>query len=506
MPVGGAPVLEAQIGRFTFHGDAEPVLETVSLSVGPGSLTAVLGGSGSGKSTLGRLLAGWLIPGSSGRLEGFLALSGTRLDFEGAAGDPQIDPAAWCRQVGFVPQDASAMLSSVRATVEEELAFGLENLGMDVPGMRDAVRRAASRTGLGHLLDRDPASLSGGELRRVAIACAVVTGPAVLVLDEPFASLDAGGTAAISALVRNLASGGTAVVILSQRVDPPLPDADHWLILEGGTVVAEGTPAALAASPQLAATGVIAVAGNPEGQAGEGLVPRPVRTGTPALELRNVTYRYRSPAPRWFRRGRPTSTLPGVLDGVSLTVHSGEIVAVTGPNGAGKSTLLRHLNGLLQPSGGTVLIKGRGIHGLTTGDVSSDVGVLFQDPRDQLFERTAEREVGFRLEYATAGLPVIRALAEVGLADAAGRHPAELPGSQQRLLTLATVLARKPSVLALDEPTVALDRHGLSRLDAALRRAAQEGAAVVIVTHDLAYARSVAHRTLVLSGGRLEAG
>jgi energy-coupling factor transport system ATP-binding protein len=189
---------------------------------------------------------------------------------------------------------------------------------------------------------------------------------------------------------------------------------------------------------------------------------------------------------------------------VCLSVHPGEIVAVTGPNGAGKSTLLRHLNGLLQPLAGNVRINGQDIAGLLPGRVAADVGLLFQNPREQLFERTAEREVGFGLaggQAATAS--VRRALAAVGLAEAAGTHPAELPASRQRLLALATVLARQPRVMALDEPTVALDSQGLAMLDTAVRQAAAAGAAVVLVTHDLAYARSVAHRTVRLDAGRL---
>ena len=202
-------------------------------------------------------------------------------------------------------------------------------------------------------------------------------------------------------------------------------------------------------------------------------------------------------------------------------MHAGEIVAVTGPNGAGKSTLLRHLNGLLQPLDGSVRINGRDISGLPAGQVAADVGLLFQDPRDQLFERTVEREVGFGLvrgpgSHSARGSTrngagpvagkVLCALAAVGLEPAAGKHPAELPASQQRLLALATILARKPRVMALDEPTVALDRQGLTWLDAAVRQAAADGAAVVLVTHDLAYARSLAHRTVVLRSGRIEAG
>lgn len=514
MPGTLTPVLSARIGHFTYHGDPAPALRGISLSLAPGTLTAVLGGSGSGKTTLGRLLAGWLRPVSGGVFEGSLGLAGTRLEFHGIPGDPRIDPAAWCRQVGFVPQDAAAALSSVRATVAEELAFGLENLGTARPAMHQAVGRVASLTGLDHLLDRDPTQISGGELRRLAIGCAVITGPAVLILDEPFASLDAEGAADLAALVRSLLAGGTAVLVLSQTVDALVSDADHWMVLTNGAPVGEGTPPQVATSPRLGAAGVVVTGYQRD------VLPQPqpahahpapfgaVPAGAPALELRNVSFAFQKPGTRRCSGGAAgDAASPAVLDCISLAVQPGEIVAVTGPNGAGKSTLLRHLNGLLQPLAGTVRVNGRDIAGRLPGAVAADVGLLFQDPRNQLFERTAEREVGFGLPPGPAAeASVRRALAAVGLADAAGKHPAELPASQQRLLALATVLARRPRVIALDEPTVALDRHALARLDTAVRHAAAEGAAVVLVTHDVAYARHLAHRTVVLAGGKLRAG
>ena len=189
-----------------------------------------------------------------------------------------------------------------------------------------------------------------------------------------------------------------------------------------------------------------------------------------------------------------------------LAVRPGEIVAVTGRNGAGKSTLLRHLNGLLRPDTGEVRVSGTSIAGLPAGRVAASVGLLFQHPRDQLFERTVLREVSFglrRLFGKEAGARAQAALAAVGLSADAETHPAELPASKQRLLALATVLAREPAVLVLDEPTVGLDRHGLEFLHRAVEDSAARGAAVVLVTHDLSYARATAHRVLVLDGGSL---
>ncbi|OAE01567.1 ABC transporter ATP-binding protein [Arthrobacter sp. OY3WO11] len=514
------PILSAGIRSFTYFGDDASVLEGIDLNLVPGTFTAILGASGSGKSTLGRLLSGWLPPRTGGTLRGFLELAGTRLDFGGDR-EPRINPAEWGRQVGFVPQDPAAVLTTVRATVAEELAFGLENAAMERPAMKAAVERTAALLGLMELLERNPASLSGGQLRRLAIGCAIIAGPRVLIMDEPFASLDSAGTAGLARLLQDLLKLGTAVVVLSQVVDTPLLDAGTWVVLENGGVTGNGTPAELQAGSGLLPPGIRASGGEPA-PAGDHpgavhadtLLPRS-GAGVPALELRGVSFGYsaggKEAQPRNMRRRDLGGKAAGsglVLQGINVRIQSGEILAVTGPNGAGKSTLLRHLNGLLRPTEGSVLVHGRDIAGVPPGEAARSVGLLFQQPRDQLFERTALREVRFGLDRLfhpdEAPSRAMEALSAVGLAEAAHTHPAELPASGQRLLALATVLARKPSVLALDEPTVALDGGGLALLDAAVRSAAGEGAAVVLVSHDLDYARAAAHRVVMLDGGRLD--
>lgn len=504
MQTAATPALAAGIRSFAFHEEDAPTLSNVDVAFAPGSCTAIIGASGSGKSTLGRLLAGWLTPGAHGTLQGHLAAAGTALEFDGGPGDPRIDPAAWGRLVGFVPQDAAAVLSTVRATVAEELAFGLENAGVERSAMAAAVERTAGLVGLAGILEQDPATLSGGQLRRLALGCAAITGPPVLVLDEPAASLDSAGLAHLVRLVGELAAAGTAVVILSQAVDALVLAAPDWIVLSAGTVTARGhrdeflpgdamvLPAAVRRPP------LGSRPGSPNAR--PVAAPRPAGAGAAvALEFRAVAFGY--PGRKAAGGGRP------VLEHVDLAVRPGEIVAVTGANGAGKSTLLRHANGLLQPERGTVLVRGSDIAGKPVGEVAASVGFLFQHPRHQLFERTALREVRFGLDRlfpaAEADQRARAALVAVGLAAEAQTHPAELPGSHQRLLALATVLARRPAVLALDEPTVALDAAGLAVLDAAVRSAAAEGAAVVLVTHDLDYARTAAHRVVALDGGRL---
>jgi len=317
-------------------------------------------------------------------------------------------------------------------------------------------------------------------------------------------------------------------------------------VLANGTLAAAGDPASLGPESGLVPAGIrrvggAAIAPRPPAltthppttavrPASTGKAEVPAATGTTAipaalrdaaradtaLELRDVCFSY-APEPsrpgkkaRWLTRSRnaaPPPRQPRVLAGINLAVHPGEIVAVTGPNGAGKSTLLRHLNGLLQPTTGSVLVNCSDIAGRAVGETAAEVGLLFQHPRDQLFERTLMREVSFGLDRmvgtAQARERAAAALAAVGLEGGAHGHPAELSASGQRLLALATVLARRPPVIALDEPTVALDGDGLALLEAAVRSAAAEGAAVVLVTHDLDYARTAAHRLVALDGGRL---
>ena len=503
-------VLSARIGSFSFHGDTAPALHDVGFSARPGTLTAVLGGSGSGKTTLGKLLAGWLRPGQSGTLVGSLTLAGEVLEFRAREDDPRINPSAWSDRVGYVPQDAAAILSTVRSTVAEELAFGLENRSAPRPQMLRDVARTAVLIGLTALLDRDPATLSGGELRRLAIACAVIQAPGVLVLDEPLASLDTAGTVQVRDLINRLTAAGTAVVVLSQAADGLARSAAHWIILDGGTATISGPPRELIGSAELARTGTVLHAVTPTrpahtalirpaffhpADAARGVGPEPAAPS--ALELKGLGFSF----------ARAGGQVPEpLLQNLGLTVRPGEIVAITGPNGAGKSTLLRHVNGLLRPVTGEVRVSGTNIEGLPTGRVAASVGLLFQQPRDQLFERTVLREVSFglrRLFGKEAGTRAQAALEAVGLSGDAGTHPAELPASKQRLLALATVLARQPAVLALDEPTVGLDRHGREFLRQAVEDSAARGAAVVLVTHDLSYARATAHRVLKLSFGNL---
>ncbi|GAA3321595.1 ABC transporter ATP-binding protein [Paeniglutamicibacter sulfureus] len=448
-------VLELDLERFRYSGAEHDTLAGICLSLAPGSLTAIVGDSGSGKSTLGAVLAGMLPRHDGDDLDGCITLAGREIR-HGAGADPRIDPVGWARHVGMLPQDARHYLSGVRETVEEELALGLENAGVPRADMRLGIAALARKLGIGSLLTRDSGKLSGGQERLVALAALALGAAPVLVLDEPLAGLDASAAAQVSALLDHLRSEGTALVLLTRSLDGLAAGADRVLSLRAGsTSSAEGADVA-------------------------GSVPAPPpahrnpRAGAALLlEFAGTELGYAGSA-------------DPVVAGLDLQVRAGECVALAGPNGAGKTTVLKAAAGLLRPGAGRVVDHAR---------PGGSIGLLMQNPSDQLFERTVRREVAFGLpKRGPQAARVPEVLATLGLAAEAETHPYELPASARRLVALATVLVRDPSVLLLDEPTEALDAEGVARLRGAIGKVLDRGGAVLFSTHDEAFMAATAHR------------
>ncbi|MDJ0357387.1 ATP-binding cassette domain-containing protein [Paenarthrobacter sp. PH39-S1] len=505
--------MRLSLETFYYPGEDRPTLQGIELDVGASECVLVAGGSGSGKSTLARILAGVLPGRHNGALTARFEVAGESLVFSGASSvNPRINPAVWNRHIAYVGQIPSAQLSTVAATVAEEIAFALENAGMEHGLMKQRVRTTASALGLTELLERKPSELSGGEQRRMIIASAAALNPATLVLDEPMAGLDADARRAVENVIGSLLDRGAGVVLLSPELGGAGRLAGRMLLLDGGKMVASGPRPAVLKSAWAARLPVIPDPLDAPDRA-ENILQPPCPTSsarTPAAALGGVVYRYGTERRRPFLPSRKRAKTPTqtVLDGVDLALGAGERVAIAGANGAGKTTLLRHLNGLARPESGTVRILDRDIAGQSVGNVSADVSYLFQDPQDQLFERTVAREVGYglpELDPAAREAAIKEALRRCGLAELAGAHPYELPASAQRLVALATVLARRPAVLVMDEPTVATDRDGLDRLAEAISQESARGAAVALVTHDLDFAYRHCNRLVLLSGGRIVA-
>ncbi len=516
------PLLIEGLG-VRYPGRREHSLEGIDLPIGRGERVAVAGRTGAGKSTLALAAAGFIPRVVRAKLDGRVVIEG--IETATAA------PGSLLGRVGIVFATPANQLSASKQTVREELAFGLENLGVPRDEMDARIDATLARLGIGHLADREPFALSGGEQQRVAIASIVAMGTSVLVLDEPTAQLDPAGTASVADLLDELARTGTT--ILCAEHDPTvLGRMDRCLVLEAGRPLALEVPgvalvraAAAGGTPpptmvRLAqAAGIDLAAAFDEGAVADGLRARRDGPGIvvePGVSAPPET----DPAESAWTpiEGRPAARIaieglvhryPSGIEavrGVSLTIEPGESVAILGQNGSGKTTLVKHLNGLLRPAEGRILLDGQPTDDRSIAELAGTVGFVFQNPDEQLFERTVEREVAFGPRNLGVPPPAItervtNSLAAVGLLAERSTNPYDLDLSRRKLVALAGVLAMDPAVLVLDEPTTGQDADGVARVGAVVEAMERAGRTVVAITHDMEFAASRFDRIVVMRDG-----
>jgi len=415
-----------------YPGAGRDALSGVSLAVAAGELVAVVGPNGSGKSTLTRLLAGWAP----------------------SAGDvARPGPVGLGRPGGtaMVFQRPETQVLGVR--VRDDVVWGLAaGAPFDVAGV-------LARVGLDGFGERETATLSGGELQRLALAAAIARRPALLLSDEATAMVDREGREQVVALLRELAEDGAAVVHVTHRQEEA-QRADRRFALERGVLL----PGAAPPPPPPAS------------------LTAPPPPGRVLVALRGVGHVYAEGTP-WEHRA---------LEGVDLELRQGEGVLVVGANGAGKSTLAWAIAGLLEPSEGTVAAHG------------CRVALSFQHARLQLLRATVRADV--RAASGTDDRGADAALCDVGLDPAVfgDRRVDELSGGEQRRVALAGLLAARTQVLVLDEPFAGLDREGREGLAAVLARLrASRRLTLVVVSHDTDGLDGVVDRTVTLDGGRV---
>ncbi len=506
-------------------------LDDVSLQVAEGERVCVLGSNGSGKSTLASVLCGLLAPD-----EGSVSLVGERVcDASG------IDFDAYRRarrQIGLVFQNPDDQI--VTSVVEEDVAFGPENLGVPSEQIGARVARELHRVALDQYAQADPTHLSGGQKQRVAIAGALAMEPRVLVLDEPGALLDVRGRRGIMRVMERLGAAGTTIVHITHFMEEALA-ADQVVVMHAGRIVLRGTPTEVFShADQLAALGLeepftarlaerlrsrgaevpwtcddqeLLSSILRESPATQG--PSPLRRVTTprdqgsdagaspsptAIQATNLCYSYGSTDAR-------EATHPA-LDDVTFHIPMGTSTAIVGQTGSGKSTLLRLLCALEAPDAGRLVVDGidtsdrrrrRGLHG--------HVGYVMQHPERQLFAETVWEDVAYgptnmRLPKAEVERRCREALALVGLSGREQASPFHLSGGQQRLCALAGILAMEPAILVLDEPTAGLDPRGRSQLRTILEDVNAHGTTTIQVTHSMDDAARC-DLVIVLDEGRL---
>ncbi len=408
----------------------------------------------------------------------------------------EIGPVGIAARVGLVLQDPSVQL--VMERVEDDVAFGLENRAWPLPEMQARVPVALSDAGLAGFERRRSRRLSGGQQQRLALAGALAPEPGLLILDEPTANLDPAGEAALMLILADLRrERSTTIVLVEHRVDLAWPLADLVLALdEDGNQIDVGPPAEVAArsAARIAAAGAWLpewIEATPTGLAGPpvaGLASAGGEPGSEVVRATDVRFAY--------ERGVP------VVRDISLSASEGERIAVVGSNGSGKSTLGRLLVGLLRPDRGRVDLAGADPARLKAADLARRAGYVFQDPERQFLAERVQDEVSLGLTPTEIPLvPELMQRLDLPLDRFGDRSPYRLSGGEQRRLSLACTLIRRPQVLVLDEPTFGQDRRGYAGLLELLGEHLEHGVCLIAATHDDRFVRDVAGRVVELEDG-----
>jgi energy-coupling factor transport system ATP-binding protein len=432
--------------------------------------------------------------------------------------------------VGLIFQNPDNQIFAL--TVEKDVAFGLENLGIPKEQMLEDIDWALEKTGISHLRDRGTHELSGGQKQRLSIASILAMRPKLLVLDEPTSFLDPLGAIRIFKVLEALnRDHGMTIILIEHRVDLASQYADRVILFSDGRILRTGAPEEvftleetrlmgvgipkiLELSKRLTQRGLVfeSLPLSPDSfieQLERNIPPMGIRrskktviqglegfTGkhnmSPIIRVEDVSYAYQS----------------GVqaLNGVSLTIHKGEFVAIMGENGAGKTTLVKHFNGLLRPQEGRIMVDGIDVSQVSVASLARKVGLVFQNPDDQLFSENVESEISFALNNFGFEKEVVEkrvdwALNLLTLEQYRKSSPFILSGGERKRVALASVLAWDPEIVVLDEPTIGQDYAQKERLQHFLMQLRTQGKTTIIVTHDVEFVAECNPRIVLMTDG-----
>jgi energy-coupling factor transport system ATP-binding protein len=477
---------------FRYRDRQTAAIRGMSFSAHPGEVLLIAGASGCGKTTLIRAING-LVPRSyKGDVTGKVLIQGE-------------DTASWklsaiSQQVGTVLQDPERQILGTK--VLNEVAFGLENLGLERTEITARVEEALALLRITDLRDRDTFSLSGGEKQKVALAGVLAMRPSILLLDEPLASLDPASAIESLDMVRKLADEGMTVLMVEHRVEDVLRShPERVMFMSQGEIRYLGPMSGLSGAVdyrevKLPANEIVLRARLDPAPQSLRVPPgtQAAPPGAPALvKFENVSFGYEAEAQ--------------VLHGIDLEIRQGDVIAILGANGAGKTTLVKHAIGLLKPKGGRVLVNGRDTREASVAEIASTLGYVFQSPSHMLFAPTVREELEFgptNLKHAKAEIEkeVQEALTTVNLTERVQDPPLALSFGQQKRVSIAAILAMRSRILVMDEPTAGQDyQNYMNFMDSILEMPGF--GAVMFITHDVDLAVIYANRVLLVAGGHL---
>lgn len=457
---------------YKYPAGSTPALSNINLSIRRGECILINGTTGAGKTTLCLASAGILHHEYEGKSEGSLEIFGKDVSLYEDMGDIG-------RHVGVVFDDADAQL--IFTTVEEEVLSGLENRGLDVDEVLKRLEEVMKLTNIEHLRYRSPHTLSGGQKQRVALAATLASGMECLILDEATAELDTVATEQIISILTRLKKEGKTIIVVEQKPKALSSIADRVVIIDEGKVLNETSPSKFFGDKEKEVIKTPVSAG----------CDLKKTEGEPVVSVRDLVHDYGD-----FR----------ALDKISIDLYPGEFIAIVGENGSGKTTLSKHLNGLLKPTSGSVKVSGIDSSESGVVELSGHVGLVFQNPDNMLFEDTVEKEIEFGLKNISMDYTaeyIDKILAEVGLSGRKGDFPRSMSRGERQRLAIACVVAMKPDVIILDEPTTGLDPVESARIMKILEALSDAGHTVIMISHDMDIVENHAARVIKMEDGRI---
>lgn len=459
--------------RFSYDGGKTWILDGIDLEIAYGQRIAIIGKNGSGKSTLAKIIAGLSSPDS-----GIVTLCGIKV-FEAN----NVDSKAYQKareSIGALFQSPEDQI--VTTVVEDDVAFGLENLCASKEFMKQNISNALRAVNMENHRFSDPSNMSGGQQQRVAIASSIATKSKLLVLDEPTSMLDSCAKEDVNKLFNKLQTSGTTIVQVTHKISE-CKNADRILMLENGKL----------RDVSLLELDEFFTEKSPAVIESKSMTENAKKSNT-AIEISNLNVSY-------------TNSQTPIIRDYSLSVKSGEIVAIMGKNGCGKSTLAKAICALIKYDSGSICVNGIKISEKTSKsqmrEIRKNIGYVMQLPEQQLFAQTVFEDVAygpknFGLEGCELHSRVLNALKSLHIEHLAQKSPFELSGGQQRLAAIAGVLACNPKILVLDEPTAGLDFEYAKIVLKILSDLHNKGVTIIVITHDLNEAKALGARIITL--------
>ena len=456
---------------YTYPGAETPALRDISLEIEQGSFVVITGKSGCGKSTLGKALAGFLFQDETPDYAGEIEVNGTRMD--------QVPLYAASEQVAYVQQNPEDQFCTL--TVQDEIAFGLENRCVDPQEIDLQIRKALEAVNGLDLIERSLADLSGGEKQKVAIASMLALSPDVLILDEPTSNLDPLATQHVFGTLNHMLKTREMTVIIIEHKLSQLRSFDpQWVIMDTGRIL-----------PDMNYAGYIEHRPEPCPTIRE-LVLKPKQI-EPILRLEHLDYE---------RQGKP------ILSDINLDLYSGEFISLMGANGSGKTTLLHAMMGLIPSTKGSRVLFGKDAGKTKISDLVAQTGFIFQNPDHMLFTQSVWDETVFTARNLKLLTPELRDeavywLDQLHLADSLTLHPNRLSYGEKRRLNLISVILHHPGLLLIDEFLIGQDMENANLWMATLAEYAVRGNTVLLVNHHPELTRAYCDRILMLDKGSL---